>query len=202
MAGSMANFVIDGQDAILTTRGVFPDGGINTTNGALGINAVAGSDTASAFDDGESWVFDWSIDTLFRGIDFQLFSTPTEQFRLQNSDWIGLSFTPQDSNITFDGLLGEFTFASNDSTDNFDLTDLSNGTPLPVSAGSDLTLTFLTSAADNASLQSLTFASSTSVPEPGTLALASLAGLAYLGYAGFQKHRQNRAESIDSGAFT
>ncbi len=181
VAGNTAAFVIDGQNATLTTRSVAPSGTVNTTSGALGINAV-GTDTANAFNDGESWAFDWSIDTLFDGVDFQAFSTATEKFSLQANDWIGLSFTPQaSSNIAFNSAEGRFTFTAGDATDNFNLTDLSTGTPLPVSAGTDLTLSFSDSGPGNASLQSITFASNTaSVPEPGTLVLTALGALAIL----------------------
>lgn len=182
VAGSIADFLIDGQLATLTTRTVTPSGSLNTNSGVLGINAAGPEDEPAAFDNGERWVFDWNIDTLFEGIDLQLFSTSTELFSLQSDDWMGLTLIPGESDhINFDQLLGAFTFTSGDFTDNFTLTDLTGGVLLPVSAGADLTLAYSDSNSGNAQLQSLTFAASTAtVPEPGTLVLTALGVLAIL----------------------
>lgn len=178
VANSTANFVIDLQSAVLTTRSVAPSGTVNTTSGALGINAVGG-DTANAFDNGESWAFDWSIDTLFQGIEFEGLNN-IEKFTVQNSSWMGLSITPSNVHVTFDALLGKFTL-TDDGGDNFNLTDLSSGAILPVSAGSILTLAFENPGLGSATLQSLTFSSNpASIPEPSTLVLAGVASLALL----------------------
>jgi hypothetical protein len=179
IANSTANFVIDGLSAVLTTRSVAPSGTVNTTSGALGINAVGSGDTANAFDHGESWAFDWSIDTLFQGIEFEGLNN-SEKFTLQNSNWIGLSITPSNVHVTFDALLGKFTLAD-DGGDNFNLTDLSSGAILPVSAGSILTLAFENPGLGSATLQSLTFSSNpASIPEPSPLVFSVFASLALL----------------------
>jgi hypothetical protein len=197
VAGSTAIFLLDAQNATLTTRSVGPSGAINTTTGQLGINAV-GSDTANAFNNGETWSFDWSINTLFQGIDFRSFSTATESFRLQADDWIGLTISPQDSDIAFNSGAGRFTFTSGDTTDNFNLTDLSNGAPLAVAAGSDVTLVFSDTGSGSAGLQSLTFASNAaSVPEPKSLFLAGFLALAFLGYGRFLKDCQTVGSHVE-----
>ena len=155
----------------LTTISVLPDGAVNTTSGALGINATGGGDAADAFDNAESWSFRWDTNTTFDAIDFSSFSTATETFTLQSSAFQGIALTPGDSDIAFDSSTGTFTFSSGDSTDNFNLNDLSGGVQLNVSASVALTLSFQGAAADFGRLQSFSF---TAVPEPSACLLCLL----------------------------
>jgi len=190
VAGSTAGpFNIDGLSGTITTRGVAPDGSVNTTSGRLGINASSGTDTADKFDDGESWTFDWNIDTFFQGVNFQEFSTPTETFAIQSNDWIGLSITPGNGEISFSDTFGAFTFTSGDISDDFNLNDLSGGARLPVYAQNDVVFTYSDSAGGNGSIQSMTFAT----PEPGTLILGTVASIALAGYQLCRRSRKRKA---------
>jgi hypothetical protein len=153
----------------------------------LGINA-AGSDRADRFDDGEQWTFDWNIDTFFQGVNLGDFSTATETFSIQSDDWIDLSISPGSSEITFDATTGKLMFAAGDSSDDFTLDDLTGGSLLPVSAGTDIAISFSDTGGQNASLQSITVAN----PEPGTLVLGSLAATVLLA---FRSRRRKRREA-------
>ena len=126
---------------------------------------------ADAFDNAESWSFRWDTNTTFDAIDFSSFSTATETFTLQSSAFQGIALTPGDSDIAFDSSTGTFTFSSGDSTDNFNLNDLSGGVQLNVSASVALTLSFQGAAADFGRLQSFSF---TAVPEPSACLLCLL----------------------------
>jgi len=190
VAGSTAGpFNVDGLSGTITTRGVAPDGTVNTTSGRLGINASSGADTANSFNDGESWTFDWDILTFFQGVNFRDFSTSTETFAIQSNDWIGLSVTPGNDEISFNNTSGSFMFTSGDSSDDFDLNDLSGGTLLSVQAGSDIVFTYSDTVDGNASIESMTVAN----PEPGTLILGTAASLALAGCRLCRRSRKRKA---------
>lgn len=175
-----------GVSSTLTTVAVNPSGALNANAGSLGIADGGGS----SFDNGESWTFQWDQSSEFEGIDFASFSTASESFSLTSTAFVGLGpLTPGDSNITFDNGLGRFTFGSGDTSDDFNLNDLSGGVLLPIAAGTPLTLAFSGApSSDSATLTTMSF-SFTAVPEPSTSLL--LAGALSL-FAGIHRRRRGR----------
>jgi len=176
----------------LTTRTVTPSGYLNTTSSGLGINAEGTSDESSQFDVGESWTFDWDVDTFFEGIDLLEVNAAGEAFTVQSNDWVNLAgVNPASSFVTYEPSTGTFTLTGGEPGDDFDLADLTGGRPLPVSAGTDVVIAFTDADGDGAGYierMSWSAASSTAVPEPSGAALV----LATLAVAAGWKGRKGR----------
>ncbi len=196
--GSTATYTdgVTGTVGTLTTRTLIDTDGtfvagtvVNTNSNGLAINSGSGVtnfDTSGRFDKQEGWGFDWDIDTSLTSLDFSAFTTADgESFTIQSDDWIGLAFSPTIAAVTFDNLTGGFTLSNKDSSDLFDLQDLSGGATIAITAGTDILITYSNTATQNdiaatgsASLQNLQFAV-TAVPEPSSLAVVvfSMLGL-------------------------
>ena len=160
-----------GPDTVtFTTIGVAPNGVLNV-HSSTGLGLDAAADTfGNAFDDGEAWTLIADTALELEGIDFDVFSTATEQFAFQSSAFIGLSLTPGAPQITFDSVTGTFNFTSSSADDDFDLNELSGGVVLPISAGTAMTFSFTDSASGAARIDSFTF---NAVPEPSLSLLAA-----------------------------
>ena len=187
MIGDMAGPFFDagsGVTGTITTT-LLPLGRqLNSTSGQIGISSGT---NGSAFDSAEFWGFTWDVDATFQHVDFSSFSTATESFQIQSDTWIGQSFSPTDSDITFNDGTGAFSFGSGDSSDNFNLLDLNNGNPIPLAAGSEIVFKFAGDGTDFARITGMTFGlSATTVPEPGAMAMFVVLGLT----AGFYRHRR------------
>ncbi len=165
-----------GVTATLTTRDVLPhvsgyDTVLNTTAAGLGVNVVGwGGEESGAFDVGESWTFHWDMPVYFDAINFSGLASG-EYFELRSDAWIGLAgVTPASGAVTYTAATGTFKLTEGEPSDEFALNDLTGGTLLPVSAGTDVVLQF--GGSGYAVIEGMQW---TAVPEPSAAALTLLA---------------------------
>ncbi len=167
-----------GISATFTTRGFGGAGTAVNVTASSSLGVIGGTNN-DRFDPNESWSFDADVDLQLTSIDFRLFGAG-EQFTLTSTAWATSAFTPPTGgpvSFSSDGTTGTFVFSDNGSTDIFSLADLTGSGSIDIAVGTDLTLTFLGTGTDNATLDGLTFATISSVPEPSSLAFGLLLGL-------------------------
>ncbi len=146
VVGSTANYTdtATGASATLTTRALHTNGFVDTFDSAGGILGLGPSDTNS-FDPNEFWSFDWNRPTILKSISFgQVDAESTDQIFVQCDDWIGKTFNPGGGDrVEFTSSTGTFTLDrgafSTDPNQTWTLDDLTNGVPLRIAAGSDVT---------------------------------------------------------------
>ncbi|MDA1017307.1 MAG: hypothetical protein O3A00_22975, partial [Planctomycetota bacterium] len=131
--GDTAAVTIGTEAVTLTTRAIVGGSVVASVGAGLGV----GDGTFAA---GESWTFDWDKDLNFRGASFDLYGIP-HKMKLQSNDWIGLTVTPGNSEVTFNSAGGFLEFSQVPfGVVVYNLQDLTGGADiLTVSAGSDLT---------------------------------------------------------------
>jgi hypothetical protein len=183
VAGSLAGPFTDAATPLtaeILTSAVAPAGSVvNTVAGQLGINDP-GADTVDAFDNGESWIFSWSQNSQFVGIDLGGYSTLAEDFAfsVQSPELVGLVITPGSANVAFNSGTGTFTFDSGTLSDIFTATDLYGSGPIPVIANTRTIKFSFSAAGENAFVQGMSF--NLLIPEPSSAVAMTLSGVLLL----------------------
>lgn len=162
-------------------------GGAGGPNG-IKVDELASGDGGKVFDGGtEVWGFTINDDiTSWESISVDGF-TGTDGFFIQTSDWIGLSMTPTNADVTFNSTTGTITVFATNGQKVFGFADISDGTLLPVSNGTEIRF-----GADGGGggvrLDAWSF-NVASVPEPSTYAL--LLGFGALGLVLVRRRMRN-----------